>query len=84
MNYIGDSEKEAMIRRAFVDGRADYVEVDSRRQWRALQSSNYGMDKGWLYAQELDDGQCTAVRYRLTPEGRKHFGLAADGGSGNG
>lgn len=69
------TENEAMLHRAFVDHYADYVEIESRSQWRAILSANYGIEKGWLVQQTLDDGQCTIWRYRLTPEGRKHFGL---------
>jgi len=53
-------EREDMLRRAFVRDRVDYIEADSRRQQRALQSIALGMEKGWLCEQKLDDGQSTA------------------------
>lgn len=76
MEDLSNTEKEAMLRRAFVDGRADFVMISSRREWRQIQSVNYGVDQGWLKSQWHDeDEQSTYITYRLTPDGRKHFGL---------
>lgn len=68
---MSDVEKEAMLRRAFVDRKADYIVIDNRRQQNQIEAANYGLDKGWLSSQWHDDGQCTAVTFRLTSEGRK-------------
>jgi hypothetical protein len=79
MNYeLPDSEKEAMLRRAFVDHRADYIVISSRREWRQIESANYGVARGWLKSEwHEEDEQSAYVKYRLTPEGRKYFGLGA-------
>ncbi len=78
-NYeISDEEKEAMLRRAFVQGRADYIVISSRREWRQIESANLGVDRGWLKSQWHDeDEQSTCVTFRLTDKGRKHFGVPA-------
>lgn len=80
MDYtISDTEKEAMLRRAFVDNGADYIVISSRRQWRQIESANYGIDRGWLRSQWHDeDEQSTCVTFRLTKEGRKYFREQAD------
>lgn len=71
-----DTEKESMLRRAFVEKRADYVVISSRREQRQIESVNYGVDRGWLNSEDHDDGQSTCVTFRLTAQGREHFGLA--------
>jgi hypothetical protein len=77
MDYeISDTEKEAMLRRAFVDGRADFITIYSRREWRQVESADYGIVRGWLKSEWHDeDEQSTYMTFRLTPEGRTHFGL---------
>lgn len=73
-----EQEFEASLRRAFVDGKADYIVLYDRRQRFLWESANYGMIQGWLTDGQLLqlDEQSSEVRFRLTPEGRKHFGLA--------
>jgi hypothetical protein len=72
-----EQEFEARLRKAFVDGHADFVRVDSRRQRFQLESMAWAEEKGWMKTElkELDE-QSSEYRGRLTPEGRKHFGLA--------
>jgi hypothetical protein len=69
-------EYEAALRRAFVDGRADYIIITSRREQFQIEAANFGVYKGWLRGEwETWDEQSTAWVCRLTLEGRKHFGL---------
>lgn len=71
-----EAEYEAALKRAFVDRRADYIVITSRREQFQAESANYGIDQGWLSGEWDDrDEQSTAFVCRLTPEGRKHFGL---------
>ena len=70
------NEWEASLRRAFVDNRADYIVLTSRREEFLLKSANYGINRGWLTGTfEGPDVQSMALVCRLTKEGRKHFGL---------
>lgn len=69
-----DTEKEAMLRRAFVDHRADFVTITSRHEERQLASVCYGDYMGWLQMSiDNRDIQSTVFIYRLTDAGRKHF-----------
>ena len=69
-------EYEASLRRAFVDHRAAYVIITSRREQFQIKAVNYGIDQGWLEGKmDERDEQSTAYVARLTPKGRKHFGL---------
>ena len=69
-------EYEAALRRAFVDGRADYIVITSRREQFQIEAANFGLDLGWLRGEwDTRDEQSTAWVLRLTSEGRKHFGL---------
>lgn len=78
-------EFEASLRRAFTpteenDYRgADFIALYSRRQGEFLfASAAYGVEKGWLKEQEcrgIDPDQDYELRYRLTDEGRNHFGV---------
>ena len=71
-----DNEKEAMLRRAFVDHRADYIIIESRRERRQIESAAYGEERGWLKsAWRGDDPQSRYLEYRLTDEGREYFGI---------
>ena len=71
-------EYEQSLRRAFVDRRADYIVITSRRERFQIEAANYGIEQGWLSG-ELDDRdvQSTAWVLRLTQQGREHFGLEA-------
>ena len=77
-NMTEEQEWEAALRRAFVDRRADSIVLYDRRERFLLESAAYGERMGWLEGRlvELDE-QSTEERYRLTSEGRKHFGLEA-------
>lgn len=71
-----EEEFEASLRRAFVDGKADYVAIYSRREQFLLESANYGVERGWLTGKlEQQDEQSSRYCFRLTDEGRAHFGL---------
>ncbi len=79
----GESELEASIRRAFTEGeRADYIQFDghSSRSPFLVQSLDLGLRKGWLHEDEatgrfLSEEQWTVRAYRLTPAGKKYFGV---------
>lgn len=72
----GTQQYEDALRRAFVDRRADYIVVTSRRERFQLSAASYGEDKGWLSCHVDDrDEQSTSYVYRLTPSGRRYFGL---------
>lgn len=70
-------ELEASLRRAFVDARADYVVLHSRRQGPFLfAAAELGLREGWLFEQPwhgVDYDQDFELRYRLTDKGREHF-----------
>lgn len=78
MDYtISDEEAEGMLRRAFVEHRVDFVVVSSRRQWRQILAIGYAEGRGWVKGEFHEiDTQSSCMTYRLTDEGRKHFGLA--------
>lgn len=60
------------LRRAFVDGGADYIVIYSRRQVFLLNAAEYGVRMGWLYRVEVElDSQSTEWRYRLTDAGKE-------------
>lgn len=76
------SEWEAALRRAFVEHRADYIVITSRREQFQIESANYGIEQGWLRGQmDEHDPQSSAFVCRLTEAGRTHFGLDAKGDS---
>lgn len=69
-------EYEDALRRAFVERRADYIVINSRRQQFQIESANYGVEQGWIKGEWHDiDEQSTAWTGRLTDEGRGHFGI---------
>lgn len=72
-----ENELEAALLRAFVDNRADFILLDDRRERFLIESATLGVEKGWLSEEfiEIDD-QYSQLRYRLTDEGKRHFGLA--------
>lgn len=72
----GPAEFEAALRKAFVAHRADFIFIDSRRMAFQLASASYGVERGWLRCRvHNEDEQSTWYEYRLTPQGRKYFGL---------
>ena len=81
-----EEEFEASFRRAFVEEGADYLEVDGHtlRNKFLRESLQYGVNKGWLQrGEDMDEddilgpgmGQSLAYTYRLTDEGKRHFGI---------
>ena len=69
---------EDSLRRAFVDGKADYIVYDGHtaRKKFLREAFELGRDMEWLdEGQEGGDEQWTTIKYRLTPEGKKYFGL---------
>lgn len=77
-----EEEYEASLRRAFVDGRADYIILNDRRQQFLIECAAWGQQKGWLGpVEELGDSQSTEWHLRLTLEGKRHFGLPEWGGN---
>lgn len=74
-----ESEFEASLRRAFVDGHADYIVLYDRRERFLWESVWYAQEQGWLNDGKLlsdADEQSSEARFRLTAKGREHFGLA--------
>lgn len=74
-----NKDLEDSLRRAFVEGDADYIVADGHtfRNPFLVDVINYGVKKGIL-----DDGgelieysQWAEYHYRLTPKGRKYFDL---------
>ncbi len=71
-----EAELEAAIKRAFVDHRADFVIIDSHRDRFLIASAQLGVNKGWLSEKFVEiDEQSSQLQYRLTSEGKIHFGL---------
>lgn len=81
-----NEDLEASLKRAFADGRADYIIMDGQtmRNQFLVDSVNYGIEKGWLKpGKDIDEdevlgqglGQYFAYTYRLTEKGTKYFGV---------
>lgn len=76
MKYQED-ELEAALKRAFVERKADFIIVDNRFEQFLIESAILGREKGWLTEKFVEvDEQYSQYQYRLTDEGRKHFGLS--------
>ena len=78
-------EFEDSFRRAFVDGRANFIEVDGHtlRNKFLREGLNYAEKQGLISCRgpigtekQMDEAQYTAYKYYLTEKGKKHFGLA--------
>ncbi len=71
-----EQEFEDSLRHAFVYQKADFIFYDSRRQVFLAECVNYGIYKGWLtgFLNEIEE-QYSRFEVRLTPEGKRHFGL---------
>lgn len=73
-----EQEFEASLRRAFVDRRANYIVLVDRRSEFLHASVAYGQDRGWLsQATVAGYDQSEEWRFRLTSEGKAHFGVSA-------
>lgn len=59
--------------RAFRDGKADFILIDSRRQQFQIEAAEYGLAEGLLSFEEKgsDIEQYTAYIYRLTTYGKE-------------
>jgi len=67
---------EEILKIAFVDKKADYIVITSRRQQIQIEAASYGVEKGWLRQEVVEpDEQSTAWLFYLTDLGREHFGL---------
>ena len=75
MPELYKEDLEASLRRAFVDGKADFIIFDGHtaRNEFLRDGVNYGIKQGWLYGTEKNGEQWTTIEYRLTDEGKKHF-----------
>ena len=74
------AEQEAMLYRAFVERRARYVVISSRREIAQIEAVNYGISHGWLESTWHDaDEQSTYLTFRLTDKGSRHFGVPRRG-----
>lgn len=71
-----EEEFEDSLRKSFVEGSADYIAIYDRRHRFLWESAEYGKKMGWLFDEYHEfDEQDSEYRYRMTPEGKKHFGL---------
>lgn len=71
------NEFEDSLRRAFCrDKPPDLIFYDSRRQQFLAEGIAYGIERGWLTGElnEMDE-QYSRYEARLTPEGKKYFGV---------
>ena len=76
-NYT-ERDLEASLRRAFVEGKADFIPFDGHtaRNGFLRDGINYGQERGWLdEGKEINEEQWTTIEYRLTEKGKKYFGL---------
>ena len=76
-----EAELDAALRRAFVDGRAEFIQVDGHDMRSSFLRAGlqHGLNKGLLKRDErfdVNEDQYTSLAYSLTKEGRNHFGLA--------
>lgn len=71
------AELAEALRKAFVDNKADYIVLYDRRQQFLFESAAFGQEQGWLgVVREVEfDEQDVEWRLRLTPEGKRYFGL---------
>jgi hypothetical protein len=72
-------EFEDSLRRAFVDGKADYIELDGNSGRFLHNCVGYGQEQGWLGPIKEDcipGDQWTVWQVRLTDYGKKYFGVA--------
>ena len=79
---FSESELEASFKWAFADKKKDYILFDghSARSRFLVAALDLGLKKGFLYEDEAtgrlhSDSQWTSQAYRLTPEGKRYFGL---------
>jgi len=73
-----NKDLEASLKKAFVDKRFESILMDGRecQNQFLVDGVNYGFKKGWLGVDgEIDESQYTAVTYKLTKKGKKHFGM---------
>ena len=73
-----EQELEDALRRAFVDKGFESILMDGHeaRSEFKRDSLEYGIGQGWLCQDEdINESQYTAMTYKLTDEGKKHFGL---------
>lgn len=79
-----EAEMEASLKRAFVDGKADFIEMDGHayRNRFLTATLDYALKQNLVYRDKdlnEDDalgkgmGQWSAETYRLTEKGKKHF-----------
>jgi hypothetical protein len=72
-----EEELEDALRRAFTEGKADYIFIDNRYARFLIASASFGVQKGWLDEEFVEvDEQYSQIRCWLTEAGKKHFGLA--------
>ena len=76
MTQYTNEEFEDSLRRAFVERRADFIVITSRRERFQIGAANYGVDQGWLVGRmDTRDEQSSAWVCRLTDKGREYFGV---------
>lgn len=71
-----EEEFEARTRKAFVEKGMTEVWVYSKRDEFQITMSEFCIQKGWMQGELIElDSQSSGMRYTLTEEGKKHFGL---------
>jgi len=68
---------EDSLRRAFVDGKADFILYDGHeaRNEFLREGITLGLENGWLVGKEKNEEQWTTIEYRLTEKGKEYFKL---------
>jgi len=67
-----EEEMEARLRKQFIAHKADFFFINFSSPEFLQATVAYGLKKGWLA-----DGEAhlEGIRYRLSPEGKKYFGV---------
>jgi hypothetical protein len=72
------SEYKACLKRAFIEGNADYITVDGWCSMFIRQCTDWALEQGWVYFDQktsdlISESQYTAMCYRLTDKGRQEL-----------
>ena len=71
-----EQEFEDRLKRAFVEGKADFIYVDSRRDRFLIECMHFGIGKSWIKAEmNYIEEQYSRWEGRLTNYGKQYFGL---------
>jgi len=73
-----EQDLDDSLRRAFVENGFESILIDGHevRSDFKRDGVHYGVNQGWLCkGEEINESQYTAINYKLTSEGKKHFGI---------